>query len=200
MRKRKACMAGLAFVCMGGVVLIVESAAEPARVRDVAFDELAVRAVRRLDFTVAERRAALLEIRRREWDQHGEYRCGTRVLSSVLAVMRDEKEDPELRAMAVRMLATVRHKLIFPVLIDIVEAEQPAVHSAANRQLRLLTGRSIALPEDATAEQREKARKAWRDWWDEQQKGSHPREDFEPDWNAAGRPPKPTRNEGKSAR
>ena len=79
-------------------------------------------------------------------------------------------EEAEIRRAAALACALKESKAHVPQLIEMLRETDPVVERAVLAALKDLTGQNFGPPANATAEQRDKAVAAWKEWWARQQK------------------------------
>jgi hypothetical protein len=77
-------------------------------------------------------------------------------------------EDAEIRRGAALACALKESKSHVPLLIEMLRETDPAVERAVLAALKDLTKQNFGPPANATAEERDKAIAAWKDWWAKQ--------------------------------
>ena len=83
------------------------------------------------------------------------------------ATLRDKFKDTdvEIRRAAVLAAAMNEDKSVIPDILGLLSDPSPSVWRAVPVALRLLSGKELNLPSNATAAEREKARIQWEEWW-----------------------------------
>jgi len=84
--------------------------------------------------------------------------------AAVIAALRDE--DFFVRRVAADLLGDSRSEEPIPSLIEALDDEEVSVRVAAHGALKKLTRKDLGFQENASIEERTRARKKWKEWWD----------------------------------
>jgi hypothetical protein len=84
--------------------------------------------------------------------------------AAVIAALRDE--DFFVRRVAADLLGDSRSEEPIPSLIEALDDEEVSVRVAAHGALKKLTRKDLGFQENATIEERTRAKKKWKEWWD----------------------------------
>jgi hypothetical protein len=81
-----------------------------------------------------------------------------------------EDEDAEIRRAAALAAAMKDARSLTPKLIGLLEDREPTVAWAARAALKSLSGKDFGPQPGASAEERQQAIDAWRDWWKQKER------------------------------
>jgi hypothetical protein len=90
-------------------------------------------------------------------------------IPALVAVLRDPREDDDVRIKCVLALSWIRDKRVLDFLIDALSDSNSGVAFEAHSQLQKLTEQSFEyerFDEDPKSEMRQSLHKKWHDWWE----------------------------------
>jgi len=136
--------------------------------------------------TNARGRASLISrVRERRLDLRVKRRDlnGSELAPFALAIIRDEAEHEDVRASAVRLLATIKKPLVIEFLLEAMAYKNSVVAEVAHSQMFSLTRwEGGKFDEDASHEKRKEQANEWQKWWERH------RDEVEIKWQEGGYP------------